>query len=175
MRALGAGFGLLALLVTIAIMVWLWSVHTSVVASKGQEAREKAQQIAGYDESGIPAKDTVKLDPFVVNGKLKYVLVDSIMAGGAFEKYYGLKQNDQIVATGSMDFRNEEAEMAVELIHRAYQTKDKLVVMRSGQKLILPAAGIPDDAAPASPSSAAPAEKSGDAIQRQLDAIPGIR
>ncbi len=173
MRAIGAGFGLLSLLIVVAIMLHMWSSYNSAVAPKAQEARDKASQISGYDaDTGAPAKDSVKLDPFLVQGKLKYVLVDSVVPGGAFEKYFGLKQNDSIIATGSMDFRDVDASLAVDLIYRAYQTKDTLIIMREGQKMTLP---LPGGTAPAAPAAAPAKKDDGSSLQKQLDAIPGIR
>jgi hypothetical protein len=173
MRALGAGIGLLGLLITVAIMAHLWSTYNSAVAPAARQAHDKASQFSGYDaDSGMPAKDSIKLEPVSVSNRLKHVLVKSIVAGGAFEKYYGLKEDDAILGTGSMDFRDQDGEMAVELVHRAYQTRDTLIVLRDGKKITLP---LPAGAAAAAASGAAPARKSDDALQRQLDAIPGVR
>lgn len=165
-----AAFGLVGLLVAIGVIVAMMAVnHPADTIKRAEPARQKAQQIAGYDGEGGLAKDSVTLSPEVVNGKLKYVLVEKLVAGGAYEKYYGLKRNDSIVAAGPMDLRDEDGEMAVELIHKAYQQQWPLTVMRGGQKVELP------QATPGAPAKGAGARDASSPVQKQLDAIPGIR
>src|SRR3954466_4583666 len=103
MKAIGAGFGLLVFLISVAIMFWMWSMYTSEVAKHALPAQRQAQQWAGQDEHGGRAIDSLTLTPEVQGGKLKYVLVDTIRPQGAYAKYYHLQQNDAIIGAGSMD------------------------------------------------------------------------
>src|SRR4051812_10325052 len=123
MRSIGAGFGLLAFLISIAIMMWMWGSYHKEVAHYGVRATKEAQQIAGQDEHGRLAFNSLTLTPEVQNGKLKYVLVDTIDPQGAFAKWFHLQQNDAIIAVGGLDFRDDDAEMALANIQEAYQRK----------------------------------------------------
>ncbi|MGE5608278.1 MAG: hypothetical protein ACM359_03410 [Bacillota bacterium] len=164
-------FGLVGLLVTIGVIVAIMAVnHPADTIKRAEPAKQKAQQFAGYDSEGAPAKNSVTLSPeTTVNGKLKYVLVEEIVAGGAYEKYYGLKRNDSIIAAGPMDLRDEDGEMAVELIHKAYQQQWPLTVMRGGKKIELP------QATPATPAKTSSPRGTQSPLQKQLEAIPGVR
>jgi hypothetical protein len=165
-----AAFGLVGLLVAIGVIVAMMAVnHPADTIKRAEPARQKAQQFAGYDSEGGRAKDSITLSPEVVNGKLKYVLVEEIVAGGAYEKYYGLKRNDSIIAAGPMDLRDEDGEMAVELIHKAYQQQWSVTVMRGGQKVELP------QATPATPVKNSSPRDTRSPLQKQLEAIPGVR
>jgi C-terminal processing protease CtpA/Prc len=161
-------FGLVGLLVAIGVIVAMWSVnHPADTVRQAEPAKRTVEQLAGVDADGMRAKDSIRLDPVVKDGKLRYVLVDSIMAGGPMEKYFGLKRNDSIVSACNIDFRDQDGEMAIELIMRAYQTKAPLIVQRDGKRIQLPLpAG--QDTTPAGRENSSP-------IHKQLDAIPGIR
>lgn len=164
-----AAFGLVGLLVAIGIIVAMMAVnHPADTVRKAEPARQMAQQLAGKDSEGKPAKESITLSPEVINGKLKYVLVEDIEVGGAYEKYYGLKRNDSIIEASATDLRDQDAEMAIDLIHRAYQLRSPITVMRSGQKVELP------QAASAAPSPKDGARDTRSPLQRQLEAIPGV-
>src|SRR5205814_9550597 len=102
-RAIGAGFGLLAFLISIAITMWMWGSYHKEVAHYGLQAQKQAQQYAGQDENGRLAINSLTLAPEVQNGKLRYVLVDTINPTGAYAKWFHLQQNDAIIAVGPMN------------------------------------------------------------------------
>src|SRR5688572_3212140 len=102
-RAIGAGFGLIAFMIAIAITLWMWGTYTKEVAHYGTAAQRQAQQYAGFDENGRPAIKSISLVPEEQNGKLKYVLVDQIDPQGAFAKWFHLQPNDAIVAVTGME------------------------------------------------------------------------
>jgi len=142
MRSIGAGFGLLAFLIAMAITMWMWGTYHKEVAHYGVRATKEAQQIAGQDEHGRLAINSLTLAPKVQNGKLKYVLVDTINPTGAYAKWFHLQQNDAIIGVGPIDLRDPsmgiDEEYARALIQEAYQKKQELIVMREGQKISLP-------------------------------------
>src|SRR4051812_22995627 len=98
MRSIGAGFGLLAFLIAMAIMMWMWGSYHKEVAHYGIQATKEAQQFAGQDENGRLAINSLTFAPEVQNGKLKYMLVDTINTQGAYAKWFHLQQNDAIIA-----------------------------------------------------------------------------
>ena len=151
----------------------------------GKVKKEEARQIAGYDESGIKASDTIKLADETSGGKLTGVLVTGITPGGAMEKFYGLKRNDSIVEIsmggGALTPVKEfsSASEAKDALVTAFQNSQPIVIVRDEKRLTLPMAVA--KSAPAAPAGAPAAAKapanSGDkdALQRQIDAIPGVR
>src|SRR5690349_12229394 len=94
-------FGLVSLLICIAIMAYVWSSHTSQVSSSGKQATQQAQQIAGRDENGKPALDSIQTAPDTERGRFR-LLVTKVDPGGAFDKVYGLKTGDRIVNAGQL-------------------------------------------------------------------------
>jgi len=169
MRAM---FGLVGLLVTLGVIAALWSVyHPADIVRIAEPAKRTAEQIAGVDSQGVRAKDSIKLQPFLKDNKLRYILVDDIVPGGPMEKYFGLKRNDSIIAAGPLDFKDQDAEMALELIQKAYQEKGRLTVIRSGKQIELP---LPPGSEPA-PNTKPPPANRNNPLNDQLDAIPGIR
>ena len=201
-----AVFGLGGLLIGVFFLVYLWSQNASEVATANKHATREAQQLAGRDEEGVPAKESIKFEPFLnTNGTVKSILVSDVTAGGAMEKYYGLKRGDVIVAAGSMDLRGQDDEMAIALIFQeGYQKKGELRVRRGMQELLLPSGQVLSDSTPAQAQKPAaqqtqqqqaekttptagdhakqpePAKPAGQqdtrsALQRQLDSLPGVR
>ncbi|HEV8607011.1 MAG TPA: hypothetical protein VGQ99_16845 [Tepidisphaeraceae bacterium] len=177
-----AGFGLVAVMVTIAIMIWLWASMVSETAKYGVPAQREAQQLAGQDEHGRRAMSSIELAPEEQHGKLQYMLVDSINPQGAMAKWFHLQTNDQIIAAGPLNFRdmNYDAGMAEALIQQAYQFKQELTIMRGGKKIVLPEERVLDDGsslsqgvAPTTAPTTRPAEAKGSPLKRQLDAISG--
>jgi hypothetical protein len=148
-RAIGAGFGLLVFLISIAISMWMWGTYTAEVSKHGMKAEEQARQFAGRDDRGRPAVKSVSLVPEEQNGKLKYVLVESVERGGTYggtyETWFKLQQNDAIIAVGPMELRDEDWEMAYALIQDAYRLQQDLIVIRGGKKIVLPEGRVLDD------------------------------
>jgi hypothetical protein len=165
-----AGFGLVALLIVMAIIFTLWTKHTATVVEQSKPAVQQAQQWAGQDDTGMKAKDSIVLDPVEQNGKLRYVLVDEITAGGPMEKYFGLKRNDSVIKVirrgTPFEVKEMDANEAKELIVGAYSEQGKLVILRGGEQIELP---LPKEANPA------PRERNKSTLDQQLEALPGIR
>jgi len=177
-----AGFGLIALLVGVAVMIWVFSRTQIPVAQEGKKAQDKARQIAGFDEDGERASDTITLEPQSSGGRVSSLFVTAIKAGGAMERHFGLMKDDTIVEVGTQgglqkvrDLNDDE--MATALVSEAYQKKLPLVVVRNGERLTLPMANRPTPpGAPAAPGTANPAPPADNSnpLNRQLDAIQGI-
>ncbi|MGA2499963.1 MAG: hypothetical protein ABSH20_19670 [Tepidisphaeraceae bacterium] len=175
MRAFG---GLVALLVTVALILWLWTEHTTVVVEKSKPAIETANQLSGHDREGrgIKASDGIKLEGMFQAGKLRSLIVAEISDDNPLATFYGLKRGDCIVQAGSFDFRDEDEKLAIPMVFQeGYQKQLPLIVMRDGEKISLPlprTSTPPEQAQPQKP----PADKnSGSSLQRQIDAIPGVR
>jgi hypothetical protein len=181
-------FGLVALLVGVAILVYVWSSYNIPVAHEGQKAKAEAEQISGYDPAGDAVKDTIRLEPVANNGKPSGAVITFIKPGSVMEQHYGLKVNDVIVAVGALTAA-EDPEMVRAL--EAYQRQEPITILRGGVKYEMPkdaraaaiaAAGGSTGATPSAtggvtnapqtpePSSPSPAP-AGSSLQRQLDSI----
>ena len=162
------GIGLLALLVVLAIILILFSQHTSQVASVNKEVRPQVEQIAGVDESGRPVKDTYTLQAVNENGHLKGLKVVQLAPSSPMRKFYGLEQNDLILEASPgggvlMSVKDTDATTLRDYVAAGYQAKQPLVVLRGDKQLTLPQAN----------AGKGDAKKSNDAdgVQGQLDAI----
>lgn len=181
MRSIGAGFGIVAFLIAIAISLWMWATYTKEVAHYGTQATKQAQRYSGHDENGRAASKSLTMTPEVQNGRLKYVLVEAIDPQGAYAQWYHLQQNDAIIAVGPMgELRNEDSEMAVALISEAYQREWELTVLRNGKKIVLPGGRVVDDGSSyasvnATPSTQPTKQAQDDrAVPKELSPLRGI-
>lgn len=143
MRSIGAGFGLVAFMIAIAISLWMWATYTKEVAHYGQRATAQAQQFSGHDEDGRPAMASFELEPDEQQGKLHSLVVDKIRPEGAMAKTFGLQPKDAIVAAGPMNFKEYgyDEEMAKALILMEFQKGPEnghLTILRNGQVVSLP-------------------------------------
>jgi hypothetical protein len=179
MRAI---FGLVGMLMVVAIIIfWLQGPtglsQTEQTIKAGQRAQAEVAQIGGRDiESHLPAANSARIEPQQFGGRLDSLLVTKVVQNGAYEKFFGLKADDVIVAieaqANEMRVRDiGDAELALAQVTEAYSKKGHLVVMRDGVELRLPKAQ--QAAQPTGGKSG-----SDDPIQKQLDviqAIPGAR
>jgi hypothetical protein len=178
------------LLICIAIGGYLWSTHTAAVSKSGTEATDQARQISGHASDGSNALDSVKTEASNdTSGHFKALLVTDVTAGGAMEKYYGLKKGDRITMEGQYDVLNGGADTASAMLLDTYEKFQPLTVIRDGQELTLPltaslpAPSLPGTAASAAPTNSTPPANSpapvkpqgprsqGQAIQDQLKQI----
>jgi hypothetical protein len=174
-------FGLVGILGGLVALVFIMSYTLSGTEQNlkvAREAKDTARQVAGYDESGVKASQTIKLAEETRGGKLTGVLVTSITEGGAMEKHFGLKRNDSIVQIGPLTMEEiGNAEAAKDFLVDAFQRSQPIVIVRNEKRMTLPTAQ-PAGAAPAAgaANSSTKSPNSGkDSVQRQLDAIPGVR
>jgi hypothetical protein len=175
-----AGFGLVSVLIVVALIMWMQAKNATTVLDKSKNARKDAAQFAGQDMDGVKAKDSIKMEPVLLSsGKLKSIKVTWLMPLGPMESYYGLMVGDEVVQANQLDVKDSDTEMAPLMVLESYSRKLPLIVMRGTQKLRLP----PEDGVPAQPqapsgqpSTGAPAsDPNRSTIQGQLDKIPGIK
>lgn len=155
MRAI---FGLVSLLVVVAIMAYLFSIYDIPVAKQGKIAQQQAQQLSGHDQDGTPAGQTITLDADYRNNKLSDLVVKSVVPGGAMDRFYGFQAGDKILTIGNYDVdTNDDFELAkANLVQEGFEKGMPVTVIRNGQKLQLPQPNRPAPAAaptPAAPSS----------------------
>ena len=145
-----AGLGLVGLLISVFILVYIWSENAAVVTTASKQATADAQQFSGRDEEGVPVKESIKFEAFLnANGTVKSIFVADVTPGGAMEKFYKLKRGDLILSAGQMDLRGQDEDMATALIiQEGYQKKGELRVQRGYQEILLPSGQVLREATP---------------------------
>lgn len=110
-----AAFGLVGVLVALAILILLWGgkggyLDSSQSALKtGQQIQAQTNVLAGRDTAGtVRAIDTieVELDQSSGGGPVRGLKVTKIDTGGAMEQRFGLKVGDVIVEIGPISVRD---------------------------------------------------------------------
>lgn len=148
-------FGLVSLLVSVGIVVWLFAQHTSVVSKVAKKETDRTRQMAGRDEAtGEDASRALTLEPAQRGSKVYGMTVRAVVPGSAMEKFYGIKPNDVVMQAGDMPFGDpfvSDAQSAAGLILKAFQEFKPLTVQRSGQSISLPLSADTSAPAPAAP------------------------
>jgi len=140
MRAM---FGLVALLVGVGVVVFLFAQHEIPVAREGKKAQDQARQISGRGQDGQAAVNSFQVEPKMRGNKLEALTVTGVTPGGALDDY-GLKKGDQIVKIGDQkvsDISNDDPGLAKDMVHDAYQKSQSITVLRNGSEVMLPTAG----------------------------------
>src|SRR3954453_17261295 len=97
---LGTGIGLLALLMGVALMFYLFTQNAHSVNQARKQIQPQAEQFSGHGPDGAPASASVKLDSKLKNGKTDALLVTDVTTGGALDRYFGLQKGDEIIQIG---------------------------------------------------------------------------
>ncbi len=136
-------FGLVALLVGVGLVIYIFANREIPTAREGKKAQEQVETITGRSADGAPVSESVKIES-VTKGSSSSLKVTEVTAGGFFDKTYGLQAGDVIVQIGEVTpdaIGGGEAALAMLYTPAQYQ---KLVVDRGGQRVTLtPAGGLP--------------------------------
>src|SRR3954452_10688183 len=95
-------FGLVSLLVTLAIILMLFRTVQAPMLKEGKKAQDQARQMAGRDEEGERVTNAVSLESQDRDGKMESVVVSDIMANSALQQRYGLQKGDVILEMGPL-------------------------------------------------------------------------
>jgi hypothetical protein len=144
-----AVFGLLSLLMTLAIALWIFMgpggyfSSAQGVLKQGQRARQQAAVIAGKTPDG--ARHSTDTIDFVTqtnaDGSTRGILIRAVESGGAMEQRFGLSPGDLIVEIGPLPVRelvSSEGD-AMAWLYDAYQRGQTMVVIRKGDRVALEA------------------------------------
>lgn len=188
-----AALGLVALLVTVAIILLLFKFYTAPMLDQSKTARQQARQIAGRDEEGVAVTNAVILDAVYKDGQMVAATVTDITPGSELQKHYGLQKGDVITDLGPLSIKGHisSPDEARDFLLDAYEKNQPIVVQRGWEQVSLPVdpdlnktanfVTPPGTAAPATQPSApqadaaapkAPAKRpSKGAMERQLDLL----
>jgi len=162
MRAM---FGLVSLLVMIAIIMLIFRQIEYPTIKQGENAQDQARQLSGRGQDGQAAITSFKTEGKFRGSNLEALVVTSVTPGGAMDDY-GLKKGDQIIEVngskvGDIAVNDPETAKAM-VVQNGFQAMAPIVVLRNGQQVTLQQnAGAPHGAA----------QPQENPIQRQLDAI----
>lgn len=139
---MGAAFGLLSLLITVAIILWMMvgTGYTGAVAKQNQAARQQLNVLSGKDPTGtVSAIDTIHTRVDRTGARPRFIATE-VQQGGVMEERYGIRPGDRIVEIAGLDFETNigSKESGDEWLATAYARQQSIVVMRGNQKLTLP-------------------------------------
>jgi len=139
-------FSLVAILVTVGLMMYLFAEHTATISKTRNEILPQVNQFSGRDaDTGDAAYTTAVMEPVETNAKLMAVRVAKVSPGGAYEKYFGLMVGDTITSVEyqavQTPLRGKDLEDARLEVFSAFQRQGSLTVLRNNQQMILPANG----------------------------------
>lgn len=159
-------FGLVSLLVVLAIIMLVFSMYEAPVLKRGKTAMDDARQLAGRDEDNLPVTHAITLDAKDRNGRMEAAVVTSITPGSTLEKVYGLQVGDEIVQLGPLTVKDyiHSADEAKDFLLSSFQKTEPVIVVRGSQQVSLPLDPAVTAAAPKAPAAPQPAA-AGDASQ----------
>lgn len=190
------GFGLVSLLVTVAIILYLMvggggtggPGYLQQVAKTNKQLKGQVNVISGYDPGRqVLATDSIHYHIDRSAGRPR-LMVTEVMAGGPMEERFGLRPGDRVIELGALDVTMNISNFddATAAFHDAYARGGTIVVMRDGKQLTLPdadhlariaerdrqaaLAAAASAGTPPPTASAAPADDR-DAVGRALDAV----
>jgi hypothetical protein len=136
-------FGLVGVLVTLGVIIWIMSVFTLPTAKVALQQKKKTEETLGaLTSSGIQeTKDSMILDPVSKGSRFDCFRVKGILPGGPMQVQYGLTLNDEIVGVQGLTFdttANGDPDLAEALIWEARGKQQSLMVRRNGVRLELP-------------------------------------
>jgi S1-C subfamily serine protease len=136
------GFGLVSLLVVLAIVMVIFKNIEAPQIEVGHQAQLQAQQLSGRDANGMKAMESYAAQSFPPNGNFRGVQITDVTVGGPMDQYYGLKVGDVVLAIGGNDVTAFGGfDMAKAELDQAYQEVRELTVDRNGSKIQLPVGG----------------------------------
>jgi C-terminal processing protease CtpA/Prc len=137
-----AGFGLVAVLVTLGVIIVIMSTYTLPAAKQAVQTKKKVEEQFGQNtpEGMADAQASITLDDAVRGSKFDGLQVTTIVPGGSMNKTFGLLAGDQIIAIGGQRLRDppyNDPEMARAMLFEAKLRQQPLTVLRNGQEIQL--------------------------------------
>jgi len=138
------GFGLLSLLVVLAIYMEFFKTVEAPQIQVGQKAQQEAQQLSGRGPDGQPAMYSYKAEPYEIGNSFRGIRITDLTPDGPMATYYGLKVGDIVLQIGGMDVVDFGGDYgsAKGMLDQAYQEVRPLLVQRGQDKINLPVGGV---------------------------------
>jgi C-terminal processing protease CtpA/Prc len=137
-----AGFGLVAILVTLGVIIMIMHTYTLPAAKQAIQTRKKVEEQFSMNtpEGMADAQASIVLDDATRGGRFNGLQVTSVVTGGPMNKVFGLLAGDQIVAIGGQKLRDppyNDPEMARATLYEAKLRQQPLTVIRNGEEIQL--------------------------------------
>ena len=137
-----AGFGLVAILVTLGVIIMIMHTYTLPAAKQAIQTRKKVEEQFSMNtpEGMADAQASIVLDDATKGSRFNGLQVTSVVTGGPMNKVFGLLAGDQIVAIGGQKLRDppyNDPEMARAMLYEAKLRQQPLTVVRNGQEIQL--------------------------------------
>jgi hypothetical protein len=126
-------FGLVGILVTLAIIIVFMSEYQLPAVRQGLQAKKGLEEQFSMSTSGglADAKASITLDPVNKGSQFHGLLVQAIAPGGPMGATFGLAPGDVIVGTSALRFQGvADPDLATDMIFEAKTRKQSLIVLR---------------------------------------------
>ena len=126
------GFGLIVLLMGVALLLYLQAESATTVITASKPARETAERVAG-----VGMKESFKVSEVEANGKVTALEITELDPEGPLAKMYALKVGDKVIEVGPFSIRDTDVEMLKAQLLETGARQHKLVVLRGGEEVEL--------------------------------------
>jgi hypothetical protein len=132
-------FGLVSLLVVLGLAMLIFKYFEAPVIEQGIKAQDQARQISGRGDDGRAAVDSFKTEGKRRGNDLVGLTVTDVTAGGALAAY-GLQTGDEIIEINgtSVGAINDPETAKAMVVQNGFQGGNPVVVLRQGNKIVLP-------------------------------------
>jgi C-terminal processing protease CtpA/Prc len=137
-----AGFGLVAILVTLGVIIVIMHTYTLPAAKQAVQTKKKVEEQFGMNtpQGYADAQASITLDDAMRGSRFDGLQVTAIVMGGPMNKAFGLMPGDQITAIGGQRLRDppyNDPEMARATLFEAKLRQQPLTILRGGQEIQL--------------------------------------
>ena len=150
----GSGLGLLSLLITMAIIVYLFAgkagcggqSYLGLLAKTKKEKEPLVQQWGGKDVRGRPFWESLDLERWPETGNVKGLVVTRVDPFGPAATYFGLQTGDVILEIGMQDVGGPIIDTPAaggEFLTEAFAKNFPIKVRRGEQTVTLPSGAPP--------------------------------
>lgn len=140
------GFGLIALLLGIGILLYLQADSGQKVMEASKPARETAERVAGVGMRG-----SFKVEPVEENGRLVGLELTELDPQSPLAAMYDLKVGDRIIEVGPLSVRSTDADLLTAQLMESGARRHKLIIQRAGERLELDYIDTPAQRGPRTP------------------------
>jgi len=125
-------FGLVSLLVVVAIIAYLGSRDAETASKVNTDTRQQMAPVTGRGPDDAPMEKSAEF-----SGERNGLAVTKVVAGGYFDQFYGVKKGDIIIQAGNMDLKGMDESSAITALLDQAPKKLDIIVLRNGQRVPL--------------------------------------
>jgi C-terminal processing protease CtpA/Prc len=126
------GLGLISLLIVVGIIAYLSSRDAGTAVKADKDARQQLAPVTGRGPDDVPMEKSADFA-----GDRNGLSVTTVVAGGYFDHFYGVKKGDIIVQAGNVELKGMDETSAVTALLDQAPRKLDILVLRNGQRVTL--------------------------------------